>query len=149
MELQKGKKGRTSSPSNHGTGMSEIVCSIILVTFLSSVFLQMNDFALSMMPGPRVFRKFKHLNNEEKNCFNKIRNLNQNRILPDEHTYLLRRCRDHKVIPDQLHLRFESKFALPMNSTNEDIHGIINVAETSILDRGILHYEAGLELLNT
>ena len=92
------------------------MCSLVLVIFLSSTLLQINDFSLNMMPGPHTYGEFKYESTFEKDCFKRVRDLNQRKIRVGENLEFLKGCGDNKLMPNQLHLRFESNFSLPLNT---------------------------------
>ena len=60
----------------------------------------------------------------------------------------MKNCSVNNVKLNQLQLRFEPNFALPLKSTNEDISDIVSDAESKILTRGIRHYKTWLDILN-
>ena len=70
--------------------MSATICSVVLIIFLSSVLIQINDFAFSMMPGPRKFKQFDYDNPQEKTRFQEIRQIYQDKVRLKEHVRFLK-----------------------------------------------------------
>ena len=139
---------RNSSLRCNNSIISETMCFLVLIIFLSSTLLQISDFSLNMMPGPHTYSELKYESTFEKDCFKRVRDPNQSKIRVEEHLEFLKGRRDNKLMPDQLHLRFESNFALPLNTTKETINNIVRSAELNILDKGIQHYESWLSQLS-